>query len=273
MSVSRGFARIIPVAGAWRTVVLALAAGLFSGGVIYGQAPGQTTGSSVDTAASGEALDRVIAVVNTQVILASDLELEMRLSRVVPGGERREATPAAALDRLTTRALIEQQILLEDPNGMKISPAELEASLNELRQNLPACKMHECATQAGWGEYLATLGLDAEQVEQYWTNRMAVLRFIEQRFRAGIRISPEEIRKYYEETLLPQYQRKGDAPPLERISPRIQEVLLQQQVNALLNDWLKSLQDQGQVEVLDPSLRKAREASDAAKTPGKDGSL
>ena len=48
-----------------------------------------------------------------------------------------------------------------------------------------------------------------------------------------------------------------DAPPLEKLLRAIQEILLQQRVNALLSDWLKSLQDQGQVEILDPALKAA----------------
>jgi len=42
------------------------------------------------------------------------------------------------------------------------------------------------------------------------------------------------------------------APPLESISSRIQEVLLQQQVSKLLDDWLKSLRAQGSVVVMHP---------------------
>jgi len=38
------------------------------------------------------------------------------------------------------------------------------------------------------------------------------------------------------------------------VSPRIQEILLQQQVNALFGEWLQNLRKQGDVEVLDPAL-------------------
>jgi peptidyl-prolyl cis-trans isomerase SurA len=86
---------------------------------------------------------------------------------------------------------------------------------------------------------------------------MAVLRFIELRFRSGIRITPEEIQKYYQDSLVPKYARSEDAPSLEKLSQRIQEILLQERVNSLLNDWVKSLQEQGQVEILDPALREA----------------
>jgi hypothetical protein len=200
-------------------------------------------------------LDSVVAVVNHQVILASDLDLEMRIIHLLPSGSRSDFTPQSALQRLTTRALIEQQIVQEDPHGLEVSSKELDDALTELRQSLPACKTRDCLSTEGWEAYLATLGLTSEEVRDYWQHRMAVLRFIELRFRSGIRISQEEIQKYYNQTLLPQYARPEDAPPLERISPRIQEILLQQQVNDLLTQWLKSLQDQGEVEILDPALR------------------
>jgi len=209
-------------------------------------------------------LDSVVAVVNNQVVLASDLDLEMRVFRLLPIGSRGDFTPAKSLERLTMRALIEQQILLEDPHGLEVSPKDLEDSLAELRQNLPDCKHRDCVSNQGWAAFLATLGLTPERVSQYWARRMAVLRFIELRFRSGNRVTPEEIEKYYRESLVPKYAKPEDAPPLDKVSQRIQEILLQQKVNALLNDWLKSLQDQGQVEILDPAL-KAASAKDEAK--------
>jgi hypothetical protein len=38
------------------------------------------------------------------------------------------------------------------------------------------------------------------------------------------------------------------------VAPRIEEILLQQQVNTLFDDWLANLRKEGDVEVLDPSL-------------------
>jgi peptidyl-prolyl cis-trans isomerase SurA len=225
------------------------------------------TGSATADAPKPRPLDSVIAVVNNQVILASDLDLEMRVFRLLPIGKRGDFTRGRALERLTTRALIEQQIVQEDPHGLDVAPRELTDSLAELRQSLPACKARDCATPAGWAAYLATLGLTPERVSDYWTHRMAVLRFIELRFRSGNRVTPEEIQKYYKEEFVPKYARPDDAPSLEKISPRIEEILLQQKVNALLNDWLKSLQDQGQVEILDPVLRAQAAEENAQPAP------
>ena len=224
--------------------------------------------SQAQSASPATELDRVVAVVNNQAILASDLDFEMHVFKLLPIGSRRDLTPASSLERLTTRALIEQQILQQDPHGMDVSPKDLNDSLDELRQNLPACKQRDCSTEAGWAAYLATLGLTPDRVADYWAHRMAVLRFIEMRFRSGIRITPEEIAAYYKDSLVPKYAKPEDAPPLEKISPRIQEILLQQRVNLLLNDWLKSLQDQGQVEILDPALRKPDSEDDGGAAAG-----
>ena len=88
---------------------------------------------------------------------------------------------------------------------------------------------------------------------------------IEQRFRQGIRISPEEIGVYYRDTLLPQYKAGEAIPPLDEVSPRIEEILLEQQVNALFDGWLKNLRQQGDVKVLDPALELPENAAGAGK--------
>lgn len=231
---------------------------------VMAQVSGAGQAASQGDTSRAEPLDRVIAVVNNEVILASDLDLEMRISHVLPVTTGEDSSQAGALERLITRALIEQQIAQEDPQGLQIAPSDLKASLNELRQAMPGCKMRDCATPAAWSSYLATFDVTPARFEEYWARRMAMLRFIELRFRSGIRIAPEEIQKFYEQTLIPQYRRREDAPPLETVSARIQEILLQRHVNALLNDWLKSLQAQGQVEILDPTLQR--------ETPGASGS-
>src|SRR5258708_33943922 len=84
---------------------------------------------------------------------------------------------------------------------------------------------------------------------------MQYLDLIDPGFRAGIRISKPDIAEYYTKTLAPQFKaQKAEPPSLDSISVRIEEVLLQQRVSVLLQDWLKSLRDQGNVVILDPAI-------------------
>jgi hypothetical protein len=200
-------------------------------------------------------LDRVVAVVNNHAILASDIDEEIQLSILDPAGVGLGAlTRQRALEQLISRALIQQQIREEDAQSADPPQAEVDARLMEIRKELPVCIRQNCATDAGWKAFLAAHGLTQERVESYLRYRLQILRFIEQRFAAGIRISPEQIDSYYRDTLLPQYITGEAAPRLEEVGPRIEEILLQQQVNILFYDWLGNLRKQGEIEVLDPAL-------------------
>lgn len=203
-------------------------------------------------------LDHAVAVVNRHLILASDLDDEIRLSVLDPNNTaQQKLTRRQALDQLISRTLIEQQIRQEDMPSIEPSQEELNARLHELRTELPVCVRQDCASDAGWKAFLAAHELTEQRVDAYLRYRLEILAFIEQRFRQGIQISQQQIETYYRDTLLPQYAPGETVPPLNQVASRIQEILLQQQVNALFDNWLTNLRQQGDVEVLDPALASA----------------
>jgi hypothetical protein len=211
-------------------------------------------------------LDRVVAVVNNQPILWSDIVNEVRFSVLDPQETLTTAlTPQTALQELISRTLIQQQVRQEDITASQPSGDEVQARLKELRTELPACVRMNCATDAGWENFLDANGLTAGQVEAYLGLRLEMIRFIEIRFRQGIRVSQQEIEAYYRTKLLPQYAPGARVPPLIDVAPRIEEILLEQHVNVLFDAWLENLRKQGDVEILDPSLENG-----ARPDPGKD---
>ncbi len=196
-------------------------------------------------------LDRLVAVVNGEVILESDVDEEQRMAAFQPFRDASRSTRQQVIERLINRTLILQQSRLEFDEP--ISDQKVEEQLAELRKAIPACKEYHCETEAGWQKFVADQGFTMDEFIKRWRERMEVLRFIEQRFRSGIEITPDQIREYYEKTLLPQYASEhATAPQLETISSQIQQVLLQQQVTNLLQDWLKSLRAQGTVRTIQP---------------------
>ena len=213
-------------------------------------------------------LDRVVATVNRRVILASDIDEEIRLSVLDPGrAGQGTLTPRRALDQLISRALIQEENRREDLQAAEPAQQEVDARLAEIRDQLPACVRQNCATDAGWKAFLAAHELTPERVEAYLRYRLEILSVIEQRFRPGIHIAPQDIEDYYNKTLLPQYSPGEAVPSLQRVSPRIEEILLQQQVNLLFDEWLTNLRKQGDVEVLDPSLQDAATPATPADGP------
>jgi peptidyl-prolyl cis-trans isomerase SurA len=204
-------------------------------------------------AGQGTVLDRVVAVVNGDLILESDVDEERRFEEIQPyrttdENHSRELT----VRRLIDRALILQQAEME-PEDTAVTDSELNTQLATLRKDIPECKQDHCETDAGWQKYIGDHGFTVEEFRQRWRQRMQLLKFIEVRFRNGIRIEDDQVKTYYEKTMLPEYAERHVAPPkLETIAPRIEEVLLQQQVGNLLRDWLKSLRAQGRVRIMTP---------------------
>jgi hypothetical protein len=215
-----------------------------------------TLGAAATHAQQAIVLDRVVAVVNNRAILSSDLRAEMRLSVLEPANapNRSAETVHDALDRLISRTLIRQQIRDEELQSTRPADSEVAARLSELRKELPVCVRAHCATDDGWKSFLTEHELTERQVEFYLRNRLEILRFIELRFREGIQISNDEVESYYINLLVPQYLPGQTVPKLEQVAPRIEEILLQQKVNALFSDWLDNLRKQGEIEVLDASL-------------------
>jgi muconolactone delta-isomerase len=200
-------------------------------------------------------LDRVIAIVNGDVLLESDVREEMRMAALqpisVPAGQN---TEERAAQRLIRRALILQQMRAQRQQAnYSVSDEEVKKSLAELRTQLPVCRQMHCTTEEGWQAFLKANGITEQEVEERWKQRLEILKFIDIRFGAGIRISQQDIQKYYRSNVVPAFEKNKEKPPTqESASGRIREILLQQQVNSLLRDWLQSLRDQGSVQILDP---------------------
>jgi hypothetical protein len=207
----------------------------------------------------GEDIDRIVATVNGELILDSDMDKEMRFEKLTAddGVEKEPTTNPVAtgrvqlLERMINRDLILQQIKVQNDDPL---PAKtVDQQISAIRSTLTACKSYHCETDAGWAAYLKTQGFTPREFRASWRDRMSVLLFIEERFRAGIRVDDKQISDYYTKTMLPQYKARGvKAPPLEDLSERIQDLLVEQEVSKLLSDWLKSLRAQGGVVVLHP---------------------
>jgi len=244
----------------WFAVAMLMA--LLSGAVTFAQ-----TSAPPDTAGRFVELDHVVAVINGEVLLESDVEEEMRFAALEPFQPHAgRDTKQDALRRLTSRVLIVQQMRQQNQFNVKVSDADVEKSLKELRTHLPQCLKFKCETEAGWKAFLKADDLTNAEVVDHWKKRLTILDFIDVRFRTGIRISHQDIEDYYNKSVVPEFTRQHEtAPPLKDVSSRIQEVLLQQQVNGLLREWLKSLREEGSVQIVDPSYATVENASKPAE--------
>jgi hypothetical protein len=198
----------------------------------------------------GDIVDRIVATVNGDLVLESDVEEEQRFTKLFPYGE---AAGQTLRQRATTR-LIDRTLILQQLAGFpqaRVPDAQVEKEEADLRKDLPACAHADCSSDAGWKKFLTDSGFTEDELRARIKQRTQVLRFIEQRFRSGVRIDDHQVEDFYNKTMLPEYAKQNaTAPPLDSVRQRVQELLLQQQVSALLDDWLKTLRDSGRVRVM-----------------------
>ncbi len=202
----------------------------------------------------GDVVDRIVAIVNGDLVLESDVEEEERFTKLYPyGTSDGKSLRDEAVTRLIDRSLIRQQ-----ESGFPQAPVtdeQVNEEEQQLRKDLPACAHTDCSSDAGWKSFLGKQGFTEDELKERLRQRIGVLHFIEQRFRSGVRISDQEIEDYYNKTMLPEYARQhANAPPLDSVHDRIEEVLLQQRVSSLLDQWLKTLRDSGNVRMMQPGV-------------------
>lgn len=195
--------------------------------------------------APAQVVDRMVAVVNKQVILQSEWEDSAHIDFLLQGKPLSQLTRQemdAALDRMIDQALVQQQIV--DSSVVEPSEDEISSRIREVRASIPGA-----AADEQWQALLAAYGLTEKDVAMHVASQLRELKFIDLRFRALARVDAASISEYYQQKLVPELRKQGAAiPPQAQVSSKIQQILAEQRIDELLNSWLQALRLQAYVE-------------------------
>lgn len=200
---------------------------LLAAGALLVSAPGR-----------GQTVDRVVASVGNTAITSSDVENEFRLELFLEGKPVGDANPDRATlnqvrDRLIDRVLLDEEARASE---IKVSPDDpaVDRRLEEVRKKFPNLTAYENGLKA---LAMTEAGLRPDLAEQH-----TILQLIDQRLRPEATVEASEIEAYYQNTLVPELARQRQpVPPLAEVRDRIREILVQQKISGLLEDWLKRL--------------------------------
>jgi hypothetical protein len=101
------------------------------------------------------------------------------------------------------------------------------------------------------------LGLQESELVSYLRLESSIMRFVDFRFRPFAGVTEEEIKDYYESRLTHQLEKaKLPLPPLPQVSIRIEEILREEKINAVLDQWIKEIRRISRIEYFtgDPDL-------------------
>ena len=192
-----------------------------------------------------QVVDRMVAVVNKRVLLESEVDQAARVEFLLQGkpiSSLNQADRAAVLERLIDRALLDQQIVNQamlDP-----TPAELAEKVREVRAGMPGGESDE-----RWKAILSDYGLAPGDLEEQLISQFRILRFVDLRFRGLVRVEKDAIAAYYQDRFLPEVRKRNvGEPALAEVSDKIEQILAEQRIGDLLNNWLKTLRAQAHIE-------------------------
>ena len=193
-----------------------------------------------------ETIDRIVGTVNGSAILQSEVDETIRVELLLEGQPLKNATPVqqqAVLERVIDQELLRQQM----GDGFPMPAAqEVSDRLRQVRAQLPMA-----ASEEDWRNLLNRYGLAESDLAERIAAQMQITKFVESRLRPRVEISRAAVRAYYEDKLLPELRQREvrPEPPLNQVAEQIVEILSQQQVNDLLASWLRSLRQQGHIQM------------------------
>lgn len=193
--------------------------------------------------AFGVEIDRLLVAVNGRAITEGDLDLARSLNAIIfydksAGPSSREEEIGKLVDRELMRQELKNFSLTQEDES------RVEARLRSLREAY--------AEKGGLPLLLRRLGLQESELISYLQLESSILKFVDFRFRPFVSISEEEITKYYETRLIPQLQEaKLEIPARVQVSTRIEEILREEKVNALLDQWINEIRRNSRIEYFD----------------------
>lgn len=182
-------------------------------------------------------VDRIVAVVGTDVITLSEAEHARRVRLLREDDEDLDLTHA--VERLIERSLIEREVRRNpDREGDENRAGLAEQSLARIRDSFVSPSAYHDALQAHQmreGELLEELA-----------RQHAVSGFLERRFRALIYVTQEEIADYYREEIAPEVEPEL-LPGIEEVADRIERLLEERKFNDRVESWIEDLKSRATV--------------------------
>lgn len=181
-------------------------------------------------------IDRIAVAVDRHPIKTSDIDRDIRLTAFL---NRASLTASASEKKASEERLVDQQIIrgeLASGAYRRATDQDADALLQQIRHDRFG------NSDARLNQELARYGLTRDELRSQLLWQLTVLRFINERFRAAVLVSDEDIQKYYDA------HRAEFNAPLQAVAQTIRTLLEGEQVNREFEDWLARQRKRADIE-------------------------
>jgi hypothetical protein len=176
---------------------------------------------------SQELLDQIVARVESDVILLSEVRTLSKYQMLVDG---KAESDAAILDRL-----IDQWIVRNEADTARFPhPADVEIArgVEHLQASFASPEEYETRKKQS--------GLSDKEIQRMVAAQLYLNNYLDSRFRPAVQVDTKQVEEFYQQAVVPRAKARNQAPPpLDASREYIQEALVQRGVNEQAEVWLK----------------------------------
>jgi hypothetical protein len=185
-----------------------------------------------------EVIDRIVARVETDIILLNDVRQLKRYQVFLDGKAQSDAD---ILNRL-----IDQWIVRNEANVARFpqpSDEEVNRSIERLKRSFSSADEFQ--------ERQMQSGISDDEIRRFVRAQLYLSNYLDSRFRPAIQIDEKAIEDFYKARVVPRAESRGQTPPtLDNARDFIQEALVQRAINEQADRWLKESRTRVRVEIM-----------------------
>jgi parvulin-like peptidyl-prolyl isomerase len=171
-------------------------------------------------------IDRIVARVDTDIILLSDVRALERYQQLVDG---KSETDAQVLDRL-----IDQWIVRNEADTAQFPhPTQdmIDKGVERVQKSFTSPEEYETKKRE--------IGLTDADVRNMVASQLYLSNYLDSRFRPSTHVDPKDIQEFYEKAVIPRAQARGqEAPSLDQARDVIRDALIQKGIDEQADRWL-----------------------------------
>lgn len=218
---------------------------------------------AVAAEAPSEVVDRIVAAVDGDPILLSDLNRAIAFD---PTLRRQEGESAEASLQRALEELVRERIRFHEVNRVgagRVAAAEIAELAETTRSRFP--------TEEAFLAALSSQGMTERDLEGMLARRLAIFHYVNDRLRSQVFVDATEIQRYYDTELRSQLEGQGDELPrlTGELRESIRRTVMEVKLNAEEERWLRELEAKADVVLLleSPANREALVVTTLGETP------
>jgi hypothetical protein len=189
-------------------------------------------------------VDQIVTLVNDEPITRTDLLWNVALD---PGSPSPAGPVSSDILRRMLDTLIDQRLIAQEAArlpGAEVSAEDIDKHRLVLIESFRG-------GEATFRQRVEAVGLTPERIDALIKERIEIERFVEFRFRSFVFVSETEIKRYYDETHVPELRKRGQVPPsLEEVRNFIMDILRAEKINQELDRFITSARQRADIVTL-----------------------